>query len=228
MKRVKILIGFLTLFSLLSAGNLFIIIRRQQALLNTRKAAKYYFKPQEKQLLQEGDLILRRGYGVVSSMISNMNDAQYDISHCAIVVKDSNGKLSVIHSVSSDLSDIDGVQQQTLDRFTNESCPNTLVVLRHKGDDSITQHNIAQRAYYYLDQKIKFDHHFSISDTSTFYCSELIYRVYMDVYKQDYFEERKKTNHPDFLTFPAFMDSTKFDLIINHQGDKVGTFFPKK
>jgi hypothetical protein len=228
LKRVKILIGFLTLFSILSAANLKLIIDKSSAKLNTKPVAKYYFTQQEKALLQEGDIIMRRGYGVVSSMISNMNDATYNLSHCAILVKDPNGQFSVIHSVSSDLSDIDGVQQQTLDRFTNESVPQTLVVIRHKGGDTLIGHEIAKAARVYLKQEIKFDHHFDLSDSTTFYCSELIYRVYGDVFKKDCFPERNKTNHPTFLTFPAFMDSSKFDLIINHQGEQVGTYFPKK
>lgn len=228
MKRVKILIGFLTLFSLLSAANLKRLIDISSSKLNTKPAAKYYFKPNEKALLQEGDIIMRRGYGVVSSMISNMNDATYNLSHCAIVVKEPDGKFAVIHSVSSDLSDIDGVQKQGLDRFTNESLPQTIVVIRHKGGDTLIGHQIALAANEYLKQEIKFDHHFDLSDSSTFYCSELIYRVYGDVFQKDCFPERYLTNHPTFLTFPAFMDSSKFDLIINHQGEQVGKYFPKK
>ncbi len=228
MKRVKILIVFLTLFSILSAANLKYIIDVSSTKLDTKPTVKYYLKPEEKALLREGDIIMRRGYGVVSSMISNMNDAPYNLSHCAFLVKEPNGQFSVIHSVSSDLSEIDGMQKQGLDRFTNESVLGTLVVVRHKGGDTLIGHQIANAAKIYLADEIKFDHHFDISDSSTFYCSELIYRVYGDVFKKDCFPERNKTNHPDFITFPAFIDSTKFDLIINHQGDKVGTYFQKK
>lgn len=161
----------------------------------------------------------------MSSMISNMNDADYNISHCAILIKDENGDFAVVHSVSSDLSNIDGMQSQGLDRFTNESVPNTLVVLRPKPGDSLTGKQIAKRTQHYLSQQIQFDHNFDLSDSATFYCSELIYRVYNDVFEKDCFPERKLTNHPDFLTFPAFMDSSKFDLIINHQGNLVGEYF---
>lgn len=229
MKRVKILIVFLTLFSLLSAFNLKRIIDSSTVKLNTKQSkVKYHFNPAEKALLQEGDIIMRRGYGVVSSMISNMNDASYNLSHCAFLVKEPDGKWAVIHSVSSDLSEIDGVQKQSLDRFTNESIHQTLVVIRHKGGDTLVGKNIARASEVYLNKQIKFDHHFDLADTSTFYCSELIYRVYYDVFNKDCFPERLNTNHPNFLTFPAFMDSSKFDLIINHQGDQVGTYFPKK
>jgi len=228
LKGVKILIVFLTLFSLLSAANLKFIIDTSSAKIDTKQTAvKYYFTNQEKALLQDGDIIMRRGYGVVSSMISNMNDAPYNLSHCAFVVKEPNGQFSVIHSVSSDLSNIDGVQKQGLDRFTNESVAKTIVVIRHKGGDPETGHKITDAAKVYLADEIQFDHHFDLSDSSTFYCSELIYRVYGDVFKKDCFPERLQTNHPTFLTFPAFMDSSKFDLIINHQGELVNKYFSK-
>ncbi len=229
MKRVKILIGFLALFSLLSAANLKRLIDKSTIQLNTKQSSvKYLFKPNEIALLQEGDIIMRRGYGVVSSMISNMNDAPYNLSHCAIITQEKDSSFSVIHSVSSDLSDIDGVQKQTIERFTRESVPGTLVVIRHKGGDPETGHQIADAAKVYLADEIKFDHHFDITDSSTFYCSELIFRVYGDVFKKDCFPERLNTNHPTFLTFPAFIDSSKFDLIINHQGETVGRYFDKK
>lgn len=229
MKRVKILIGFLTLFSILSAANLKHIIDTSSKKLNTKKGvAKYNFTAEEEKLLQEGDIIMRRGYGVVSSMIANMNDAPYNLSHCAFIIQEPDGKFSVIHSVSSDLSTIDGVQKQTLKRFTNESVAGTMVVIRHKGGDPEIGHQIADAAEVYLAEEIKFDHHFDIEDSSTFYCSELIYRVYGDVFKKDCFAERNQTNHPTFLTFPAFVDSSKFDLIINHQGEQVGKYFSKK
>src|SRR5688572_17531944 len=170
MKGVKILIGFLTLFSFLSAANLKRLIDQSTAKLNTKQSTyKYLFKPNEMSLLQEGDIIMRRGYGVVSSMISNMNDAPYNLSHCAFIIQEKDSSFSVIHSVSSDLSDIDGVQKQTMDRFTRESVPGTIVVIRHKGGDPEIGHQIADAAKIYLAEEIKFDHHFDLSDSSTFY-----------------------------------------------------------
>jgi hypothetical protein len=229
LKGVKILIGFLTLFSLVSAANLKRLINESTSKLNTKQSTyKYLFKPEEIALLQEGDIIMRRGYGVVSSMISNMNDAPYNLSHCAFIIQEKDSSFSVIHSVSSDLSEIDGVQKQSINGFTRECVPGTIVVIRHKGGDPEVGHQIADAAKVYLADEILFDHHFDLSDSSTFYCSELIYRVYGDVFKKDCFPERLNTNHPTFLTFPAFMDSSKFDLIINHQGEQVGKYFGKK
>jgi uncharacterized protein YycO len=170
--------------------------------------------------LEEGDIILRRGEGFVSSVISNLNDADYQISHCAILVKKDSVTWNVIHTVSSELSNIDGVQTEELDRFTAESVENTIVVLRYKASkDKRTE--IANRARYYLTRQIGFDNSFDIADTTKFYCTELVYRVFLDVFGFDVFEERYQTNHPNYLTFEVFLDRKKFDVIINHQGENV-------
>lgn len=179
----------------------------------------YRLTLEEKELLQEGDIILRRGDGLISSMINNLNHADYQITHCAFLTK-RNNKWHVIHTVSSSLSDEDGVQIETLDKFTSHSIKNTLVVLRYQAD-SLTRAQFIDRANVYLEQHVPFDNHFNILDTTEFYCTELIYRVYLDVLKIDVFEDRFDTDKPDFLPFDVFLDRKKFDIIINHQGEDV-------
>ncbi|MBW7942244.1 MAG: hypothetical protein H3C64_07540 [Candidatus Kuenenia stuttgartiensis] len=224
MKRVKILIGFLTLSFCFSAYQLYSLISYRTIPLEIKANPNYRISIDEKNLLEEGDIILRRGEGFVSSVISNLNEADYQISHCAILVQKDSVEWYVIHTVSSDLSDIDGVQTEKLDRFTSESVDSTIVVLRFKADKEKRQ-QIAERARYYLYKKIPFDNAFNIADSTEFYCSELIYKVFLDVMESDVFEERHQTNHPNFLTFNVFLDNRKFDIIINHQHDKVTRYF---
>jgi hypothetical protein len=45
--------------------------------------------------------------------------------------------------------------------------------------------------------------------------------VALDVFKRDFFAERHETSHPNYLTFEVFLDNRKFDIIINHQGEKL-------
>ncbi len=78
----------------------------------------YTLSKKEINLLQNGDIILRHGYGMASDIIVKTLNEKYDISHCAIICKDSN-QINVIHSVSQSLSDFNGVQTQTLSRFIN-------------------------------------------------------------------------------------------------------------
>ena len=71
-------------------------------------------------LIQDGDIILRHGNGLVSDLIVKSLHEEFDISHCAIITK-KNNDFVVIHSVSQSLSDYDGVQSQSLKSFVKSS-----------------------------------------------------------------------------------------------------------
>lgn len=220
LKRVKILVGILTLSFFASVYGMYDLIMSRKIPLEIKANPNYQLSKEEKLMLEDGDIILRRGEGFVSSVINNLNEAEYQISHCAILVKKDSVNWNVIHAVSNELSNVDGVQTERLDRFTSESVENTIVVLRYKADKK-KRTEVADRARYYLTRQIGFDNSFDISDTTKFYCTELVYRVFFDVFGYDVFEERHQTNHPNYLTFDVFLDRNKFDVIINHQGEKV-------
>ncbi len=84
----------------------------------------YALTLEEKALLQQGDIIFRRGFGVISDAIVKYIPCDYPISHCGIIVKDSLGKFMVIHTVSNTLAAVDGMQQDNLDKFVKESHEN--------------------------------------------------------------------------------------------------------
>jgi len=93
--------------------------------------SKYTLSKDELSLLKEGDIILRHGYGFVSDMIvETMNDS-IGVSHCAILTTDTNKNWMIIHSVSSTLTDIDGVQSQLLQR-SSMTAKKFSVVVRYK------------------------------------------------------------------------------------------------
>lgn len=129
----------------------------------------YCLTAKEKSLLRSGDIILRKGEGWLSEIVVRHLADTLDISHCGIVIKkDSN--LLVIHSLSKEVSDTDGVQCCPLDRFTAESRKGSVIVVRYRNDP----HNyMASEALYYLQACKPFDRHFNLGDTSAFFCSEL-------------------------------------------------------
>lgn len=180
---------------------------------NPRKL--YKLTKDEKSLLQTGDIVLRKGYGFASNIINDLFPTGYSLSHCAFVYRNGE-KISVIHSVSSELSPIDGVQSEDIDKFIRESIDRSVMVVRYKAD-SLTRQQFGDVAKAYLNKGITFDSKFELSDTTEFYCSELIYRVFYTIYKKDMFEERLTSDHPDFLGIDAFLDTTKFDIILSHQ-----------
>lgn len=181
-----------------------------------QKKSHYYLSENEISLLKEGDIILRHGYGLVSDLIVESLAEKFDISHCAILAKDSLGKFIVIHSVSSTVSDVDGVQWQYLQPFIHDSKENTVVVVRYKGKTDEERTKIAERAHYYLDKKIPFDNSFDIYDTTEYYCNELIWKVFKDVYQTDIYGEKFDKGKYEYMKFDTFLDTAKFETIFNH------------
>ncbi|NVN95328.1 MAG: hypothetical protein HXX18_08610 [Bacteroidetes bacterium] len=176
----------------------------------------YSLSNEEINKLKNGDIILRHGYGMASDIIVKSLNEEYDISHCAIIVKDSN-QINVIHSVSQSLSDFDGVQIQTLKRFISDCKKNSIIVVRYKSPTHTDNNAIAERASYYLSKKIPFDNDFNIKDSSKIYCTELIWRCIKDAYKIDIFKNQlNDENLKNHYKFNALWDSNRFEIIINH------------
>ena len=181
----------------------------------------YKLSNDEINLIHNGDIILRHGYGMASDLIVKTLNEKYDISHCAIVCKDSN-QINVIHSVSQSLSDFDGVQTQTLSRFINDSKKNSIIVVRYKNPQHANNQLITERATYYLLKKIPFDNDFNIEDSTKIYCNELIWRTIKDSYHVDIFKNQlKDEDKKNHYKFYALWDTAHFEIIINHHLKKV-------
>jgi uncharacterized protein YycO len=208
-----------TLFSiaiLLSSIFLFLLtydFRAEQE----QKFSGYTLSPEEYAMIQDGDIILRHGYGLVSDAIVETLKEEYAISHCAIVsVSDTNYK--VIHTVSQSISECNGVQDQPLKPFVYQSHYNSIMVVRFKGPADAGK-RISDKAQYYLDQKIPFDHNFDLTDPKEFYCSELIWIIILEEFGVDIFPE-KDPEARQYLNFSNFYNSDFFEIIINHHSRK--------
>lgn len=180
--------------------------------------SRYKFTDEEYALLQDGDIILRHGYGLVSDVIVETLKEEYDISHCAIVAKDSN-QFRVIHTVSQSISDFDGVQEQDLPTFIAQSHYNSVIVVRFKNPNPETGHIISRKAQFYLQQHVPFDHNFDITDAKEFYCSEFIWRIILEEFNVDIFPD-KSPDTKKYLNFDNFYRNDIFEVIINHHSRK--------
>ncbi|MDP4267046.1 MAG: YiiX/YebB-like N1pC/P60 family cysteine hydrolase [Bacteroidota bacterium] len=154
--------------------------------------------------LHNGDIILRKGYGLVSNLIVKELNEKYKISHCGII-EIKNGKINVIHSVSHSLSDFDGVQKNTIADFLKGSTWGSVIVVRARQTDTLTEKHIISKANYYLSKKVRFDSSFNFNDSSEFFCQEFIYKAY------DLIPNSKS------IKFSPFTDTNNFRIIINHQ-----------
>ncbi|WP_297332098.1 YiiX/YebB-like N1pC/P60 family cysteine hydrolase [Flavobacterium sp.] len=170
---------------------------------------------EEISLIQEGDFILRRGFGFFSDYVSeHLNDGDIDVTHAGIIIKE-NGDLFVIHSLSSDVSDFDGIQKQPLQDFLLYCAPEKIIVTRTKHADTACGGKIAERAKYYLSQKIPFDHNGKFDDDNELYCTELIWKILEKDLKvaspPTLAEEREKF----FYSMMPMYSTDYFDIIIN-------------
>lgn len=175
----------------------------------------YKLSSGEKKQLQTGDIILRRGYGFVSTMISKMMNEDYDVTHLGVVIKQ-NDNLKIAHALSSSVSNQDGLRLQAIDSFVHNSHDSTILVTRLKNIDVLKQDKIVKQIEYYYKKQLPFDHSFNYKDTTEHYCSELIWRIYEHNLKilnvADSLTDQQKYN-----TLKTFYDPNYFDIIINHQ-----------
>lgn len=174
---------------------------------------RYTLAEEEVALLQDGDIILRRGSGLVSDMIAALLGEDHDLSHCGIVVE-RKGVYRVVHAVSNNISDHDGMQVHALQEFVRQSKPGSVVVCRLRTERD--RGAISRKAVEYLRRKVPFDHHFDLADTSSFFCSELPWRILLDEYGVDVFQDVGHGEKTAFR-FAQFMDPRWFEVVLDHQ-----------
>jgi len=210
-RRWPFILLLLAVVPLLAFGMWWMKIRDEE-----ERAVRYALSDAELALLQDGDIILRRGSGMVSDMIAGMLNEDHDLSHCGILVL-RDGVFRVVHAVSNNISDHDGMQVHGLQEFVRQSRPGSLVVCRLRTDRDRSV--ISRRAIRYLKQRVPFDHHFDRTDSSSFYCSELPWRILRDEFGVDIFADAADGGLEAFR-FGRFMDPRWFDVVLDHQKNR--------
>jgi len=165
--------------------------------------------------IHEGDFILRRGFGYFSDYIaSSLNTGSTDVTHAGIIIKQNN-KFYVIHSLSSDVSDIDGMQLQPLSQFLQYSAPGKIIITRAKNSSANFGKKVAQHAKIYLAGHIPFDHNGDIDNSNKLFCTELIWQIlekdlnYITLPKE--ITARKKF----FYSMNPMYSTVYFDIVVN-------------
>lgn len=182
--------------------------------LQKEKAISYILSDSEKDLIKDGDIILRRGHGLVSDYIVKSFNEKNKITHCGIIKKNKN-KLEVIHSESSSFFIEDGIQKQNFDAFTDAAHKNSIIIVRYNRCEEQELKKITKRAGYYLKQKIPFAYICKPEDTTRMFCSEIVWHVFLDEFGRDVFlNNNSETN---FYQFKNFLDTCQFDVVLNHQ-----------
>lgn len=127
--------------------------------------------------LREGDVVLRRGEGLVSRLVL-LADRHGRFSHAGIVV-DSGGVPMIIHAVPGEPDfpgDVDRVKLETPARFFAAGRATRGEVMRpHSAAAGRRAARVAWHAY---RRGARFDHHYDDRDTLDLYCTELVLHAY--------------------------------------------------
>ena len=205
--KIRLITGISLLIIIVALLYIFILSDKLEKAYNN---ANYYLSENEIDLLQDGDIILRRGYGFVSSRIVETLNDTLDVSHCGIIVL-TDSCWSVVHSIPGHFSLFpkeDGVIITSLSEFVEDSYHNSIIITRLKRD---SLYQIAQKALNYAERKIPFDYDFNYNDTTSLYCSELILRILEDEFALTLQTLGAKNTPPPFS---VFMNTDYFEMVI--------------
>jgi hypothetical protein len=137
----------------------------------------------------------------------------FDVTHVGILTSHEN-QWCVIHALSSEVSQQNGVQIQPLDSFLRYSQPDKIVVTRLKNVTPMQGHDIAQRAQIYCDAQIPFDSYGDIEDDHAFFCTELIWKILERDLQLIAPETDEKSRNQRYYQLDALYDKHFFDVIV--------------
>jgi len=125
-----------------------------------------------KQLIKEGDLIVRGGKDFSSRFVKEINKLDKNYSHGGIAVI-KNGEVYIYHIIPDHSKQNDRVRLEKLDSFCTQFDNTDFAIARFAMDSTETKQFIS-----YLDaqytSKVPFDMVFDLADDKAMYCSEMI------------------------------------------------------
>lgn len=186
---------------------------KKQVVTTPSSASENFFIDRDFSKIENGDIILKHGKGSLSNMIAKKLNEKIPFSHCGILVRQ-NEYIYIIHSLAKEVSGIDGVQKVGFERFTQDCLPNSMYIVRYKGD-TLVRNKIADNAWKLLNNSIPFDYDLNYTDPSRMNCSEMVYHIMLNTTGRDLFEKILINNKMAF-SFNSLLDSSDFEIIYNY------------
>ena len=123
------------------------------------------------QSVENGDIVLRREDGFVSTMFSTVASTGGVFSHIGIVVVDSVGEISVLHCEMEETKEPSSVRIESIDNFL--ALADTFAVYRLEYPLEVRD-EVVNKAMVRNARGARFDFDFDNSTDSLLYCTELI------------------------------------------------------
>lgn len=128
--------------------------------------------------LAEGDLLFRRGSGVVGRIVTSVDNVG-EYSHVGIVVK-RDGEWHVVHAVPHEhdfKGDFDRVKCDPINHFVDYYSGADIGLYRPQVSPEQVRAAVGN-ALRLSRMKVAFDHDYDLGDTTKLYCTELVEYVY--------------------------------------------------
>lgn len=168
---------------------------------------------EELNLLQDGDILLRKGFGSISDFIADFLAEKYPVTHCAFVINTKSKSKQVLHTASNEIAN--SLYIESLEQYVRQSALGSLVLVRLNCSTQKKQ-AVLQKAHQLLAKKIPFDMGFDDRDNQALYCIELMRDIFLEVFEEDLLAKRTSKNTIDVLSMDNFFNPLHFELIFNH------------
>ncbi len=135
--------------------------------------------------LQSGDLIFREGKGFISEALKQFNRKDPRFTHGGIVHIE-NGEVYVYHCVGGEGNPDNRMKKEGLKRFCSPQFAKSYGIFRPE----ISQEQLGaidSLAGHFFQLGIEFDTHFDLSSDDKMYCTEMIYKVFKEVLRENNF-----------------------------------------
>lgn len=137
--------------------------------------------------LQTGDLIVRRGFGLMSETLEDFSEHEKKYSHSGLLFKDEQGNVSVYHILGASDGKEYVVRKDDLLKFCNANDALSFAVYRYElNEDQIGHLETICENYYHSG--VQFDLSFDLTTNDRMYCSEFVYKSLIEA-----------TNNPDYI-----------------------------
>lgn len=123
------------------------------------------------QSVENGDIVLRREEGFVSTMFSTLASTDGVFSHIGIAVVDSDGEISVLHCEMEETKEPSSVRIESIDNFL--ALADTFAVYRLEYPLEVRD-EVVNKAMVRNARGARFDFDFNNSTDSLLYCTELV------------------------------------------------------
>lgn len=166
------------------------------------------------ELLRNGDVIFRRGYGVDSTVSMNFSQGEKRYSHAGIIQKTDKG-IFVIHSEEDKENGRDGVYVESIKDFLDGI--HIWAIYRFDVSETL-ENSIIEYALKLKNQNIIFDIDFNLDEDKKMYCSEFIYKVINRTVKNEFIKAGKYFVGKKFVTISDLYQNGYSNLIeISHK-----------